>query len=109
MEHSSNYTQDRSANFKHQVPSDIGPPQAVSAYDYVQNERAKQQNKLRDWYLESKDQREVVDAVSLRSSFSNARKYTNPSPVHELDHHKGFLIAGVVLAAVIGAYMYLGH
>lgn len=108
VEHSTNYIQDRSSNFKHNVPSDIGPPAALSAYDYIQNERMKQSNKRRDWYLEAKDCRQV-DAVSLRSNFANSRNYTSPTPVQEIDHHKGFLLIGVCIAAVIGGLMMLPH
>lgn len=109
MENSVNYVQDRSTNFKHQVPQDIGPPSALSAYDYVQNEKCKQMNKLRDWYLDAKESRDTVDPVTLRSSFSNSRSFTAPTPVQELDHHKGLFCAGVFLVATIGAFFYFLH
>ena len=109
MENSVNYVQDRSASFKHHVPSDIGPPSAMSAYDYVQNEKCKQMNKLRDWYLDAKETRETVDPVALRASFSTSRSFTAPTPAQEMDHHKGFLFAGIFLASAIGAYFFFIH
>ena len=104
----SNYAQDRSSDFKHQVSSDISLPTAMTVQDYIHNEKSKQMNKLRDWHLESKNG-EQVDSVRLRSNLKNSRNYTVPSPVQELDHHKNFLIGGIVLATMFGGWFFFVH
>lgn len=103
-----NYAQDRSSDFKHQVPSDIALPVALTVQDYIHNEKTKQMNRLRDWHLESKNV-DQVDSLTLRTSFSNSRNYTAPSPAQELDQHKHFLIGGVALAVMIGGWFLFVH
>lgn len=103
----SNYIQDRSSNFRHNVPEDMTLPAALSAHDYAHNEKCKQMNKLRDWHLEAKDVQ--TDTVSLRSNFSNSRNFTQATAVQEIDHHKGFLIWGVLLASIVGSAAYFLH
>ena len=104
----SNYASDRSTNFKHQIPEDIAGLRAVTVEQYVANEKSKQMSKLRDWYLNARNA-EQVDAVSLRESFSNSRNYTAPSAVQEIEHHKVFLLIGVLGATVIGGIMLFCH
>lgn len=105
---SSNYASDRSTNFKHHVPQDIGLPRAVTVEEYVAGERAKQMSKLRDWHLNSRNGGQC-DSVALRDSFSNSRSYVCPSPVQELDHHKGYLILGAVVATILGSNFFFCH
>lgn len=104
MSHSRNYVEDRSSDFKHRVPADIAPPVAMTAHEYMMNEKRKQADKMRDWHSEAREARssQQVDTVQLRASFSTSRGYTDPSAVQEVDKHKGFLIAGAVLAAIVG-------
>lgn len=106
MEKSINYAQDRSAQYRHHVPTDIGPPACLSAQDFIELERSKQSSKLRDWYIDAKDGRDTCDSVALRGSFRSSRRFVTPNPVQELDHHKGFLLAGVAIAAAIGSFIY---
>jgi hypothetical protein len=107
----SNYTQDRSTNFKHHVPDDIAPPSAVTVQDYVQREKTKQMNRLRDWHLDSRDSVNT-DSLALRNNFSSSRNYIDPSPIQELDHHKAYLIAGIalaVLATIVAGLVSMTH
>lgn len=104
----SNYTQDRSTNFKHHIPSDIAPVAAMSVEDYVLSEKCKQMSKLRDWYLEAKSVQQT-DSVTLRENFSNSRNYVSPNPIQEINHHKGFLIIGTTLAVIVGGIFCFLH
>ncbi len=102
-----NYTKDRSSRFKHPTPSDMLLPSAPTVQDYVNNEKSKQMNKIRDWYRESEDSQ--TDIIALRSSSYNLRKISIPSPVQKLDHHKGYILGGVCIAAIIGGLMFFVH
>jgi hypothetical protein len=102
-----NYIEDRSTNFKHHIPEDIAPVSAPTVQDYVYNEKSRQMNRLRDWYLDSKEAQ--TDVVSLRAKFANLRQFEGPSPVEELDHHKAFLLSGAFLAAVVGGFLLFIH
>jgi hypothetical protein len=108
----SNYTEDRSRNFKHNVPSGIIPPSAPTVQDYVNNEKSKQMSKMRDWYLESKNSygcEGKTDLVELRSNFSSSRSFTVATPIDEIDHHKAYLIGGAILATILGGLMFMVH
>ncbi|MBX9687484.1 MAG: hypothetical protein K2X27_12325 [Candidatus Obscuribacterales bacterium] len=104
---SSNYVQDRSRNFRHQSGSEIGLKTAPTVEAYVQNEKMKQMNRMRDWYLEAKESQ--TDTVQLRTQFSSSRNFSKASPVQELDHHKSYLIWGGMIAAFIGGFMIFIH
>jgi len=109
MENSVNYAQDRSAQYRHHVPVDIGPPIGLTAQEYMNNERSKQAAKLRDWYSDAKDGRETVDPVALRANFNTSRRFVTPNPVQELDHHKKFVLLGVAVVAAVGSFIYFIH
>ncbi|MBX9723075.1 MAG: hypothetical protein K2X81_16860 [Candidatus Obscuribacterales bacterium] len=89
---SCNYATDRSKSFKHNVPEGIIPKGSPSVEEYIQNERAKQSMKLRDWRLQAK----AASCDSIKAEFSASRR------CHELSHEQknprvllGWSVAGL--------------
>jgi hypothetical protein len=99
---SSNYAVDRSNSFKHNVPEGIIPKGAPSVEEYIQNERAKQSMKLRDWRLQAK----AASCDSKKSEFSVSRR------CHELSQERknpkvvlGWTVAGLGFALGLAAML----
>jgi hypothetical protein len=103
----SNYLEDRSTNFKHQIPGDLAPLSAPTVEDYVYNEKSRQMSRMRDWYLESKTS--STDVIALRNKFSNLRNLSVESPAAAIECHRPFLVGGAFLAALIGVAFFFLH
>ncbi|MBY0356734.1 MAG: hypothetical protein K2W82_01930 [Candidatus Obscuribacterales bacterium] len=71
---SSNYVKDRTSTFKHNnIHDDLLLPGSPSVAEYIQNEKIKQLNKLREWHTECEIS--STDLVELRSNFNNVRDF----------------------------------
>lgn len=109
--HSSNYNHDRPSTFRHNnIHNDLIPPGSMSVADYIQNEKAKQLSKLRDWYTEVQNQAEQTDLVELRSNFHSARQFENKrigSPDQEIRFNPLYLIGAIPVVILLTLMLFV--
>lgn len=101
----SNYLQDRESQFRFYEAPEIALPAALTAHEYVEREKQKQMNRLRDWYIHSKSSAEF-NGVALRSSFANSRNYDRTA-VMQAQPAGRLAVLSVLFLAIVACGVFL--
>ncbi len=77
VQESSNYSDNKFATLTHKVPEGLADRRAMTAQEYINNERSKQHQQLRNWHLQASNSPRSSSAI--RSNFFSTRSFESDS------------------------------